>query len=77
MNSQLRQHKRYYFLLLGLLVGALLVGFSSAQATQLRSASSGVLAAPTPNPAFVCTVVVATVSTCAPGQEQTTASSPC
>lgn len=57
MKSQLRQHKRYYFLLLSLLAGALFVGFNSAQATQLRTASSGVLAAPTPNPAFVCTVV--------------------
>ncbi len=45
MNPQLRQHGRSYFLLLGLLVGALFVGFNSAQATQLRTTSPGVLAA--------------------------------
>ena len=59
MNPQVRVHKRYYFLLLSLLVGVLFVGFSSAQATQLRTTSPGVLAAPTPNPAWVCTVVAA------------------
>ena len=60
MNPQLRQHGRSYFLLLGLLVGALFVGFNSAQATQLRTTSPGVLAAATPNPAWTCTVVIAT-----------------